>query len=654
MQIALSPRHRNLPVRIILPSTPQSAKSDSAPLAACALVVSAITVNNFDGEKTMRVNAAPNIAIELQTIMQREQTVDAVGAAPYTLEDLPSFHSHDDHRQPNRQLGERLIAQTAHTHLGVLDFVAAKANGREGAAGIGHTSPSPGPGSLALPPAALVVQTVYDTLDGLTEEQVSGAAAGSARDLRPQVKAMKAIVAGQFELAQELAAGTDAALMTEHIVSELGADPQQPAERAQSLLDFFSRVLSNQFEGQGARWGANISNVVLRDLATVGLTTVLRQLAGMALESRFIQEDLSPETRQWIGASMMLLGPCLNILGGLREEMNDNATDKSRLARGSMLLLSLSVLVTALAINRSEPVAQMASFGLQTAIYTTLRDLMQLFIPLKDNTTSLSASSTAMAGVGYAATQVMASLLMDTLAPHSGAGYPMSVAANAENAANSLIETLLAESVANTAPTASFADVRAKIVSAIEELKPQLGHDFSRGLFNTLGEVSDDLLRPAITRHREVQGLITRTRAAAEAEGQNADEAERNIPPEQLEGLRIYFAAPRLPGIGSGFPTREQFLDQMLTTNAMRTSIFQALTGAILTAGTVLGNLGLSATQQNWAGYAVLAGVMQVGYTPFLLAHDRSLDGNPERIDGPRLAAAPVPPLTTQDNVTYF
>ncbi|MHC8397969.1 hypothetical protein ACYZTX_00270 [Pseudomonas sp. MDT1-17] len=608
----------------------------------------------------MRISSAPHIVTELEMIVRRPPPADATTAVFYTQEDLPSFHSRGDHLQSTRHLGERLIAQAAHTHGYSLVSVGTRPTHWVGLDSLCQTSPPPDTESLTLPPAgptaaqaAFVMETVCDTLDGLTEEQMSGARPGSPRDLRPHVKAVKAVLADQLELAQEFAAGTDAASMIDHIVLELGANPQPPAERAQSLLDFFSRVLSNQFDEHGGRWGANITNVVLRDLATVGLTTVLRQLAGMALESRFIQEDLPPETRQWIGASMMLLGPCLNILGGLREEMNDTATDKSRFARGTMLVLSLSVLAAAVVINRSEPAAQMASFGLQIAIYTTVRDLMQLFIPLQDNTTSLSASSTAMAGLGYGVTQVMASLLMDTLAPHSGAGYPMSVAANTENAAESLMEMLLAQSVANTAPTASAADVRAKVVSAIEDLQPQLGHDLLRGLINTVAEMADDLLRPAIARHREVQSLIARTRAAAEAAGQNADEALRNIPPEDLQGLRIYFATPRLPIVGSGFPTREQFLDQMLTTNAMRTSIFQAVTGAILTAGTVLGNLGLSATQQNWAGYAVLAGVMQIGYTPFLLAHDRSRDGNAERSETPN-PQAPVRTPTTPSDVTYF
>lgn len=142
-----------------------------------------------------------------------------------------------------------------------------------------------------------------------------------------------------------------------------------------------------------------------------------------------------------------------------------------------------------------------------------------------------------------------------------------------------------------------------------------------RGLLNTLAEVSDDLLRPAIARHREVQRLITITRNEAIAEGRDPEDAVNSIPPEQRQGLRIYFDTLRLPMVGTGFPTREQFLDQMLTTNAMRTSIFQAIMGATLTTGTVLGQLGLSATQQNWAGYGVLAAVIQVGYTPFLLAH---------------------------------
>lgn len=490
-----------------------------------------------------------------------------------------------------------------------------------------------------MPPAKLYVAAVRDTMDALIEEQVSGAAPGTLRDLRPAVKAMKALAAGHLDLAQQLAADTDAAVIIDYAVEHCRANPQPAAEQAQTLLAFFSRVLSNQFEGDVARWGTNVANVVLRDLGIVGVTTVLRQLAGMALASQFILEDLSPETEKWIGASMMLLGPCLNILGGIRDEVgSETATGKSRLGRGAMLGLSLSVLVAALAVNRGDPAKQMAAFGLQTLVYTTLRDMAQLVLPQKDNTISLNASSTALAGLGYGGTQVIASLLMDTFAPDSGAPYPWGVAEKVKNAAEVLMEVLVAETVESTPPTTSVADVRAKIVSAIKDLTPQWRDDFMRGLINAGGEAADDLLRPTIARHREVQSLIARTRAAAQAEGHDPEAAVANIPREQLQGLRIYFDTPRLPVVGSGFPTREQFLDQMLTTDAMRLSLFQALNGALLTVGAVLGNLGLSAKQQQWAGYAVLGGVVQLAYVPFLLAHDRR--------DPPAPAERPAAPNT--------
>lgn len=128
------------------------------------------------------------------------------------------------------------------------------------------------------------------------------------------------------------------------------------------------------------------------------------------------------------------------------------------------------------------------------------------------------------------------------------------------------------------------------------------------GCSNTIAEVGDDLLRPAIARYREVQQLIATTRDAAIAEGRYPEQAVNSIPAEQRQGLRIYFDTPRLPIVGSGFPTRKQFLNQMLATNAMRSSSFQACIGAILTTRTVLGNLGLSATQQT--GQVILCSLL--------------------------------------------
>lgn len=90
----------------------------------------------------------------------------------------------------------------------------------------------------------------------------------------------------------------------------------------------------------------------------------------------------------------------------------------------------------------------------------------------------------------------------------------------------------------------------------------------------------------------------------------------------------------------------------MLTTNAMRTSIFQAIMGTLLTTGTVLSNLGLSATQESWASYGVLAAVVQVGYTPFLLAHATQAappTGSDDNIGSPDLPIS-MPINTAQDN----
>jgi len=604
----------------------------------------------------MPVDSASTSSATLQMAMHRQPPEDALS---YSRQHLPKMDSVGQHPQSTLQMGERLIAYAANTQHDALASQATRPTGLEGLRSDSLTSLSSEESSLLPQPPGLtseqmtcVLQTGVRTLDALIVEQLDSAPPAHAHTLSQQVSAVEALVEGNFELAQRNAAGTDAAVMVEHLAEHFRANPQPQSERAQALLDFYGTVLSNEFEGDGARWAANINNVVLRDLATVGLTTTLRQLAGMALESRFILDGLDPASRQWIGASVMLLGPCLNILGAARDEYNGTATNTSRLARGAMLGLTLGVLGAAVAVNSPGPLSQLASFATQATIYTTLRDLMQLFIPLNDNTTSLSASSTAMAGVGYGGMQVMTSLLMDTLAPNSGAGYPMGVAAGIQNASESLVTELLAQSTANTAPTASTADVRAQIVSAIEDLAPQLGHDVMRGLLNTLAEIGDDLLRPAIARHREVQALIAKTHSEAIAEGRDPEEAVNSIPAEQRQGLRIYFDTPRLPIVGSGFPTREQFLNQMLTTNAMRTSIFQAIMGTLLTTGTVLSNLGLSATQESWASYGVLAAVVQVGYTPFLLAHATQAappTGSDDNIGSPDLPIS-MPINTAQDN----
>lgn len=553
---------------------------------------------------------------------------EATGAAsPYSSQDLPKVDSVNHLPQSLLRQGEELIERVIERESHVMFSVATQPTGLEGIQGFSHTSLSAGPMSMTSPNTDLTseqldcfIGSMHRRVEESLVNQISGASPEFASDVRQMESAVVALEKGDYSLARRLAEGNGAHVVINHLADHFEANPQSLFQRIETLVNFFCTTLQNKFEGDGPRWFANVANVLLRDLLAVGLTTVVRQLLGMALECRYILDDLKANERQWIGGAVMLLTMLVNVLDATHDELNGSATNTSRLAHGGMFGLSLSVLAAAFLTNSPAPFSQMASFGMQVAGYVILRDGLQMVFPLKDNTTSLSGSSTAMAGLGYGCIQVVSSLLMDKLAPNSGAGYPMGVAANIENAANSLTQMLLAQSVASTAPTASTADIREKIVAAIQALAPQLGDDFTRAFINTLAEVGDDLLRPAIARHREVQALIATTRKEAMDEGRDPDEAVNNIPAEQLQGLRIYFGTPRLPYVGTGFPTLGQFLGQAKTFS-MRLSIFQSLIAAILVFDTVADKLGLSAVQKIWGSYGVLFAVLQAGYTPFLMAH---------------------------------
>lgn len=64
---------------------------------------------------------------------------------------------------------------------------------------------------------------------------------------------MEALVDGDFSRAQRIAAGTEASVMVEYLSEHFRANPQSQPARAQDLLDFYSAVLSNEFEGDCSR-----------------------------------------------------------------------------------------------------------------------------------------------------------------------------------------------------------------------------------------------------------------------------------------------------------------------------------------------------------------------------------------------------------------
>lgn len=407
-----------------------------------------------------------------------------------------------------------------------------------------------------------------------------------------------------------------------------GGAPLTSQERSIAMMDLLGawlrKTTNNEFEGNFGRWMANASNVGIRTGLIVGLTTTVRQLIGFGIEKASMLGDLAIPSRAAVGAAAMLLGPGLNLAGFIRDEINQTATVQSRGARVAMALLSAGAIVASAHVGDPSALSSlMSSFGPQMASYCLARDLAQAFFPLHDNA-PINLEGTLAQTLLYGGVQMAVGEGMDALAPDSGAGYVMGAAAQAARARDasdapaSIMEnwfTHTADGPVTLTPAgqASTESIRDRVHDAVRALQPALGDDVMRGVLNASAEIADDLLRPGISRAIQVNRTQSTVRRQAIAEGRDPAAALAELPRAATEGLRV--------SVSARIPDRTQLANQLLTTNAMRTSAFEAIMGAAMTAASALGHTNLSAADQGHVINAVVAGMAALIYPPLIYAH---------------------------------
>ncbi len=419
----------------------------------------------------------------------------------------------------------------------------------------------------------------------------------------PETEKMLATLNNMLEQGAEIpfstSPGTPEHQLALHLRQELRDNPAGTFyERGRRMIDFIGAVMRNDFTviSDGApRRIANVISVATRTGTIVAFSTLLRQMVGFALENNFrlLGATASLPPRLMAGVFSMLLGPGLNLAGGIRDEMNGTATNVSRASRISMGMISAGALVV-MASHKPDYIfgTLMGSIGVQTLTYTLMRDLLQLFFPLHDNG-GINVGGLVSCSLFYGVAQVALGVAMAEFAPHSGAGYAIDEAARIGK---------------HMAAWASAAGAAAMVI------QPNIIHDLLRSAFNALAEAFDELQRPTLMNWLSTShdGLRPHNRTKAPRSG-------REKPPARREGVRIGLRRPR---IGNGYwPTADQAAEQFLTTNAMRTSNFTAAVGVSLTAASVLGTTRLSHFDQMMVINHLVAAVLVVGYPPFVGAH---------------------------------
>lgn len=346
--------------------------------------------------------------------------------------------------------------------------------------------------------------------------------------------------------------------------SKHSSDSDTFIQRALTILTWISDCLGklarNEFEGDLGRWASNLTISGLRSGLVTFALTVIRQLVGFLQEKALQSNAASPLTRSVLGGIAQCIGPLLNILGAIRDECNGTANAETRLARFITLTISALALAAAIAVPSALPA--LASSGPAMLFYTFAQDLVSLFCPTGDNTKP-NPSGTAAAGTLNAMLQFLSFTAMNYTAPHSGAGYAMAAGnkpppSETEGLAFQLSAWM--EQQANT-PHDPNLSAEARAEQIVESLKPVLEDDFKRGGFNAGADVFGQIFMGEAMR------------------------AFQKDPPEG--GFRIDPISVRIP-------TAEQAANQLLSTNAIRTSIGQIIMAVVTSASLYFSTLPIS------------------------------------------------------------
>lgn len=360
-----------------------------------------------------------------------------------------------------------------------------------------------------------------------------------------------------------------------------GSSHSQPSDtliqRAQTIVNHLGELLGkltrNEFEGDLGRWASNLTISGLRTGLVTATLTIIRQLIGFALEKTLQSVAASPLTRSVMGAIAQSIGPLLNVLGAIRDECNGTANQETRIAR--LITLALSVLALTAAATVPAALPALASFGSQMAFYTLAQDLVSLFFPTGDNAKA-NPGGTAIAGLLNGVLQFLSFTAMNYTAPHSGPGYVMSQGNQPSAPDTEGLAFQLSTWLETQGPdTTRSAEDRARQIA--ESLAPVLGDDGLRATYNAGADVAGQLFMGAATYAFQT----------------NAPEG----------GFRINPITVRMP-------TAEQAANQLLSTNAIRTSVGQVIMGVVISASRYFSTLPISKETADHVANLLVAAVV--------------------------------------------
>jgi hypothetical protein len=117
--------------------------------------------------------------------------------------------------------------------------------------------------------------------------------------------------------------------------------------RLQRVVEFVSNITQNDFTNGHARRAANVGNEILRNLASVGVATCVRQAVECGVGRALATGDASIEARMILGGIAGALPTMLNIAAIMRDNVSGTASHTTNISRSLNTVISVSALAVA-------------------------------------------------------------------------------------------------------------------------------------------------------------------------------------------------------------------------------------------------------------------------------------------------------------------
>ena len=160
-------------------------------------------------------------------------------------------------------------------------------------------------------------------------------------------------------------------------------------------------VTENRATSKAGQIASSVFNIGLRNTASVGVTTEVRQLMSAAIREGF-DKHLSAEAQTALALTVIGIPIALNLIGAMVDHHSNTGNARSWTGRSLNLMLGVSAIALAL---KAGTTADTAAQCVSTFLYCAIRDAVQSCMRLPDESPGQNATAVVATGGLYVGNQ---------------------------------------------------------------------------------------------------------------------------------------------------------------------------------------------------------------------------------------------------------